>query len=173
MIPQNFNNLIFNDQPEVRISNLSILSGPFAIKELSECRFCKSSDETQDNPLISPCNCTGSIKYIHVKCMKAWYQSKLARNVSEYVNAYSMKGLECELCKYKFDTEICANGQQFSLIDIDKPKNGKPYIVLVSQNEDNLKDIFVITPNPNTLITIVFLILSILNYREECILVMY
>lgn len=29
------------------------------------CRFCWVSEETEDNPIIRSCNCSGSIKFIH------------------------------------------------------------------------------------------------------------
>ena len=35
------------------------------IKEIS-CRICYSNDNSEENPLFSGCNCTGSMKYIHI-----------------------------------------------------------------------------------------------------------
>ena len=41
-----------------------------ALKAVEEpmCRICLSEDEP-DNPIISPCKCTGSVKYIHLSCI--------------------------------------------------------------------------------------------------------
>eukprot|EP00960_Hanusia_phi_P045959 757529-Hanusia_phi.AAC.1 len=36
------------------------------------CRICFDHEDNEDNRLISPCNCTGSQKYIHTKCLKTW-----------------------------------------------------------------------------------------------------
>ena len=36
------------------------------------CRICFDHEDDEENPLISPCNCTGSQKYIHRKCLKTW-----------------------------------------------------------------------------------------------------
>lgn len=33
------------------------------------CRICFEESDT-DNPLICPCRCAGTIKYIHEKCLK-------------------------------------------------------------------------------------------------------
>ena len=33
------------------------------------CRICWSHDFTIENPLISPCICDGTMKYIHLKCL--------------------------------------------------------------------------------------------------------
>lgn len=43
------------------------------------CRICleeEDPDEAEDNPFIVPCKCMGSMKYIHVKCMREWIDSK-------------------------------------------------------------------------------------------------
>ena len=32
------------------------------------CRICLSEDEP-GNPIISPCKCIGSVRYIHLKCI--------------------------------------------------------------------------------------------------------
>lgn len=37
-------------------------------EETNKCKFC-FDEETAENPLISPCNCSGSIKFIHLKCL--------------------------------------------------------------------------------------------------------
>lgn len=52
------------------------------------CRICYEGS-LKDNKLISPCKCTGSLKFVHEECLKAWV---LARN-SEISN------IVCELCK--------------------------------------------------------------------------
>ena len=45
-----------------------------------------------NGPLISPCRCSGSLKYIHEDCLKAWLASKLID-----------KGkAKCEICKTRF-----------------------------------------------------------------------
>ena len=36
------------------------------------CRLCFDSEQTPDNPLISPCKCRGSIEYIHKNCTINW-----------------------------------------------------------------------------------------------------
>lgn len=36
------------------------------------CRICFDGEETPDNPLISPCRCSGGSRYIHRGCLKQW-----------------------------------------------------------------------------------------------------
>jgi hypothetical protein len=59
------------------------------------CRICMDFD-SKDNPLITPCKCSGSVKYIHEECLKTWL-------VSQDVDID--KG-ECELCKTPFSMEF-------------------------------------------------------------------
>ena len=34
------------------------------------CRICLDDAETDDNPFITPCKCSGSMKFIHLECLK-------------------------------------------------------------------------------------------------------
>lgn len=62
------------------------------------CRICLSEDE-EDNPIVSECMCIGSVKYIHLNCIREWLDSKMHKKETAYVNSYIWRGLECEICK--------------------------------------------------------------------------
>ncbi|GAV08109.1 hypothetical protein RvY_17850 [Ramazzottius varieornatus] len=51
------------------------------------CRICHSEADC-DAVLISPCHCSGSLRYVHQKCLQRWIKSSQAKT--------------CELCKYEF-----------------------------------------------------------------------
>lgn len=36
------------------------------------CRICLDEGETEDNPFITPCKCSGSMKFIHLECLREW-----------------------------------------------------------------------------------------------------
>ena len=57
----------------------------------SQCRFCFEQTKKND-PLITPCSCQGSLKYIHQSCIDKWVITKYGSNVAV---AY------CEICKDK------------------------------------------------------------------------
>jgi hypothetical protein len=44
--------------------------------ELYTCRIClcdeKPGTEDNQNPMISPCKCTGTMRYIHLECLREW-----------------------------------------------------------------------------------------------------
>lgn len=43
---------------------------------MSACRICLGEENEAKNPLISPCLCSGSMKHIHVDCLKHWLNQK-------------------------------------------------------------------------------------------------
>ena len=40
------------------------------------CRICLDEAEDVDNPFIAPCNCAGSMRFIHLQCLREWLDSK-------------------------------------------------------------------------------------------------
>jgi E3 ubiquitin-protein ligase DOA10 len=41
------------------------------------CRICLGEDEADtDNPLITPCKCSGTMSLIHIKCLIEWLNQK-------------------------------------------------------------------------------------------------
>lgn len=62
------------------------------------CRICLSDESDQNNPLFSPCKCAGTMKYIHVDCLREWVNSKKVCKETEFSKTYFWKNLECELC---------------------------------------------------------------------------
>ena len=51
------------------------------------CRICHCTSEP-DAPMISPCVCSGSLKFVHQSCLQQWIKSADTKS--------------CELCKYDF-----------------------------------------------------------------------
>ena len=69
----------------------SLTQGPYSrLNESSGlmCRICHSGSEEEE--LIAPCRCMGTVKYAHQSCILNWISKSGHPN--------------CELCKYKFKT---------------------------------------------------------------------
>ncbi|KAL2570463.1 hypothetical protein GLYMA_18G242400v4 [Glycine max] len=43
-------------------------------QEKGDCRYCQEEDFIFN--MESPCNCNGSVKYVHKRCIDQWYNSK-------------------------------------------------------------------------------------------------
>ena len=66
------------------------------------CRICLGEENGEQDPLISPCKCSGTMSHIHLECLREWLNSKKSRKDGEYVKTYCWKALECELCQQRF-----------------------------------------------------------------------
>ncbi len=64
---------------------------------IKECRICQQSNN--EKSLISPCDCRGSIKYVHIKCLKVWMQTT--------------KEEFCGLCRTRYDIYHFKKGKSF------------------------------------------------------------
>ncbi|XP_073462176.1 E3 ubiquitin-protein ligase MARCHF1 isoform X1 [Aquarana catesbeiana] len=58
--------------------------------DLEVCRICHCEGD-EENPLITPCRCTGTLRFVHQACLHQWIKSSDTRC--------------CELCKYDFVME--------------------------------------------------------------------
>ena len=117
-------------------------------KKPRTCRICYGTDYSIENPLISPCTCKGSMKYIHFKCLKNWLNSKIETDLSinteieeEVGITYCAKDLACELCKSKFPDYINHKGKIYN-ISFFKPKF-KQFLILESIRADKFKTKFI------------------------------
>ena len=121
--------------------------------EEEECRICASSESSPENPLISPCNCAGTIKFVHINCMKAWYESKTTCKQSNNTSRYTIYKLNCELCNTKLPLSFFYSGKKYDLVNIKRPESNA-YIILESSFESK-KRIYVVVIPKNTTVTIV------------------
>ena len=116
-------------------------------KKPKVCRICYGKDTNKDNPLICPCTCKGSMKYIHYQCLKNWLNSKIENESSidseteEVGITYCCKDLSCELCKSKLPDYINHKGKIYN-ITFYKPKF-KQFIILESMRADKSKTKFI------------------------------
>ena len=107
--------------------------------KLYSCRIClQEGDFNGENPLINPCNCTGSVKYVHLICLRKWLTSKIIINHSfdNSVTSYSYKLFECELCKEQIPERIKYNDEIISLIEMENLK--QPYIIFENIYHNNV-----------------------------------
>ena len=114
------------------------------------CRICFIAEEDSiKNPLLCPCICKGSMKYIHYLCLKNWLNLKVESEIGNHRNiyqdqptiTYSTNDISCELCKAKLPDYIRHNGKIFNVL-FYKPKYDK-FIVFESIRDDNNRTKFI------------------------------
>lgn len=130
----------FIDEIENRESiNLLLSQNRIKISKNIICRFCLCEDNDYNNPLIAPCKCSGTMKYIHVDCLKNWLKSKINSKIMSHMTAYSFKRLECELCLTPVPMKFKLRGGEYNLIELDKPEGS--YILfeqIVKEDHDRI-----------------------------------
>lgn len=118
-----------------------------------ECRICGSAEIKNDNPLISPCKCAGSVKFVHINCLKAWLKSKTTFEQRLETKTYTINKLECELCKVKLPRRFIYEDTEYDFIEFSQPKDNA-YIIL-GTTYDTTQKIHIIPIQRNRPITIV------------------
>jgi E3 ubiquitin-protein ligase DOA10 len=99
------------------------------------CRICLDYDngivdcaDTNFNPMISPCGCSGTMGGIHLKCLREWIErNKIMKAVKGHV-VIKYKKINCELCKQKYPFSITINNKIVDIINIERPKDN--FIIL-------------------------------------------
>jgi hypothetical protein len=66
------------------------------------CYVCY--DESEDeNPLISPCKCTGDTKYIHLNCLKRWNTNGEKNEICTVLDESNSR--TCSICKAPYPSK--------------------------------------------------------------------
>ena len=121
------------------------------------CRICYLEDETVDNPLIQPCICSGSMKYIHLDCLKHWLQTSIFVKIEDNVDCsiYLYKTPECELCKTKYTDLIRHKGKLYEILDLKNDFNNYLIIESITLDKNQNKYLYVVNlDQPNNKISI-------------------
>ncbi|CAD8208539.1 unnamed protein product [Paramecium octaurelia] len=120
----------------------------------NSCRICMSKVGTISNPLINPCQCSGSVKYIHIKCLQQWIHNKFKIRELNNIVLYFWSNLICEICKEQYKLEYKFKNRKYHLIDIPRPKEAY-FIFWISHIDKNKeKGLYVINLNGRTNIKI-------------------
>lgn len=91
------------------------------------CRICLCGGHSDDNPLIAPCRCRGSIEYVHQKCLRAWTSSRLNLQDKPH-GSFCYRPLKCELCQADYPAFVAQQSQRLPLVEV--PQTQAPYVVL-------------------------------------------
>lgn len=103
--------------------------------EGNQCRICLMEENTEENPLIKPCKCSGSMGLIHIECLQRWFSTKVATREYNNATSYSWKSLKCELCRFDYPEKLSVRDEVFDLLLMKKPENN--YITLESASSQN------------------------------------
>ena len=129
------------------------------------CRICLNESNTLEDPLLSPCKCSGSLKFVHFKCLQIWIQSRLHLDKNNGIVSIEWTGLSCELCKTSFPLSFQQDNTHFDLLELSDHNKNKfeNFIVLESYSKHfKTNGIHYIDFTERTAITIVKLFIIIM-----------
>ncbi|GBE61698.1 FHA domain-containing protein [Babesia ovata] len=99
------------------------------------CRICLEGEES--GTLVVPCKCNGSMKYVHLACVRTWVQGRL--NVKDEMGkpqlAFFLKNLKCELCGVPYPSYVDVDSVWTEFLGIEEPV--PPYAILEPENASN------------------------------------
>ena len=122
-----------NDNKEKKINQIKT-------KKKKICKICYSEDDYDDNPLIQPCTCSGTMRYIHLDCLKHWIGTKSCVKIESNDNytIYKIKKIQCELCKTILPDYIKHNNKIYCVLEYNT--NYKNYICIERLTVDKRKN---------------------------------
>uniref|UniRef100_A0A8C5KF59 RING-type E3 ubiquitin transferase n=1 Tax=Jaculus jaculus TaxID=51337 RepID=A0A8C5KF59_JACJA len=71
----------------------SLLKEEDSEEEGDLCRICQIAGGSPTNPLLEPCGCVGSLRFVHQECLKKWLEVKITSGA----DLGTVK--TCEMCK--------------------------------------------------------------------------
>jgi hypothetical protein len=130
------------------------------------CRICFLTNSDEENPLISPCKCSGSMRNIHFLCLKKCIEIKITKKFEQNYQFYSWKSFSCEICKSEYPKYIRIKDSLFSLVDLEinyssyitcdytlyddmKKKTFRKGILIIKINDENDEDIITVGRSQN------------------------
>ena len=104
------------------------VSGKSNISVENQCRICFDCSHNKENPLACLCKCSGSVRYVHLKCIRRWLDTRLNISHEGHCTIVKWTPLTCEICKVHFKYRVFLDNVKYYTLEIPKPV--KPYLVL-------------------------------------------
>ena len=105
------------------------------------CRLCYQEESTILDPLLCPCKCKGSMRYIHYSCLKKSIMQKIQIRNEKYFDIYFFKSYNCEICLETYPKYIKYKSYTYNLVDVDLSKYTdyvQTSIIYYTENNHNL-----------------------------------
>lgn len=89
------------------------------------CYMCFDEEDSDENPLITPCKCSGDTKYVHVECLRKWHTAEADNQIC----FLSSVDATCSVCKSTFKSDFkLKDGRHVKLF---KSSLEPPYVSLL------------------------------------------
>ena len=155
------NYLKFDTKENLKLKNINLIKVSQSIKKIQKnktskkiCRICYDEEDPLggfDNPLVQPCQCSGSLKYIHLNCLKHWLSTKSYDKLesNNYFEIFLIKKVKCEICKSNFSDFIQHNKKLFEVLDLESIFENYLELESLTYDKNNNRCIYVINLDNN------------------------
>jgi len=90
--------------------------------DVPTCYMCFDDDDSENNPLISPCKCKGDTQFVHVDCLRKWHTAETDNQIC----FLSTVDATCSVCKSTFKSDFrLKNGR---LVKLFQSSLEPPYV---------------------------------------------
>ena len=115
------------------------------------CKVCYGEEENEENPLVQPCKCSGSLKYIHLNCLKHWLNTKSCIKIegNERFSIFLVKQIECEICKEKFPDFVKHKDKLYEILEPNIEYESYCYFEILTLDKDGKRNIYIINLEKN------------------------
>lgn len=113
------------------------------------CKICFCGNEEAN--LISPCDCSGSVRYVHLDCLQRWLTSKCQVSSSETFTSYFWKSMHCELCKKIYPFSLPVGSRNISLFNVSKTNDLTLALELLAR-DDHGQAVHILTTKDNAIL---------------------
>lgn len=92
------------------------------------CRVCYTDTNTVDDPLLTPCLCSGSVKYIHLRCLRQSIVGAVHTRSTPQAVTVGWKEIKCGICKAPIPPLLDRGGRRLCVVEL--PASDKPHVML-------------------------------------------
>lgn len=98
------------------------------------CRVCYSDTNTTQDPLLSPCLCSGSMRFIHLSCLRRSLAGNVHSRSTQQAVTIGWKELKCAVCRAHIPPVLEERGRL--LYTVELPASDKPHVVFRANGSD-------------------------------------
>lgn len=114
-----------DDDSVQRVADRSAASASREPGDSPVCYMCFDETNNEENPLITPCKCSGDTKYVHVDCLRKWHTAEADNQIC----FLSSVDATCSVCKSTFKSDFkLKDGRHVKLF---KSSLEPPYVSLL------------------------------------------
>ncbi|GMH95001.1 hypothetical protein TL16_g13053 [Triparma laevis f. inornata] len=81
------------------------------------CYVCTDNSDTDGDPLVSPCNCKGGTKSIHISCLRQWVIKDKDEGICKVTSPGGENCYDCSVCKSPYRYEVFRKGKKVEIFD--------------------------------------------------------